>query len=325
MFTSLLAPFFLFGMTAEAQLPAQDLYTVEPAPERVERVTELELQGPPAPSQAAMAGSLSILETATAAGRFNTLAAALQAADLVTALSGPGPFTVFAPTDNAFAQLDSGRLQFLLQPENKERLTTLLTFHVASGNLTATQVLGSNYISTLSGQRAEIDPLNVQIEGAGFKATDIVCSNGIIHVIDAVIQPELRTVTGLVATNPNFSTLYTALQVAGLNDDLLTPGPFTVFAPTNAAFDNLPAGVLDSLIADPTALGNVLLYHVTPGRLYAEDVLAASGFTMLNNVNTTISMSGGNAMIDGAVITVTDVEVANGVIHVIDAVLVPGP
>jgi transforming growth factor-beta-induced protein len=320
-----LVPIALFVLPIQSELQPEQLYTVAPPPVVATLADEALVQGPIAPSELAMGGPLSILETATAAGRFGTLAAALNAADLVTTLSGPGQFTVFAPTDAAFAKFDQARLSDLLQPENKERLTNLLTFHVAAGSLEANQVLSSSFISTVSGQRATIDPLNIEIEGARFLATNIVCSNGIIHVIDEVILPELRTVTGYVATDPNFSTLYTALQVAGLNDDLLTPGPFTVFAPTNAAFSALPAGVLDSLIADPAALGNILLYHVTSGRLYAEDVLAASSFTMLNNGTTTIGLSGGSAFINSSQITVTDVQVANGVIHVIDAVLVPGP
>lgn len=320
-----LVPIALSVLPLQADIQPTQLYTVEPPPVVATLEVDALIQGPAPLAEMAMGGQLSILETATATGRFGTLAAALNAADLVTTLSGPGPFTVFAPTDAAFAKFDQGRLSDLLLPENKERLTNLLTFHVAAGSLDANQVLSSSFISTVSGQRATIDPLNIEIEGARFLATDIVCSNGIIHVIDEVILPELRTVTGYVATDRNFSTLFTALQVAGLNDDLRTPGPFTVFAPTNAAFDALPAGLLDSLIADPAALGNILLYHVTPGRLYAENVLAASSFTMLNNSTTTIGLSGGNAFINTSQITVTDVQVANGVIHVIDAVLVPGP
>ena len=277
------------------------------------------------PTAAAAGGQLTILETAAAAGNFNTLAAALNAADLVGALSGPGPFTVFAPTDAAFANVPPGRLAYLLNPITKDRLQTLLTYHVIGSSVDSSAVLSSPFLTTLSGQRAAIDAQALTIDGAQISTTDIICSNGIIHVIDDVMFPELRTVTGMAATTPDFSTLFTALQVAGLDDDLEGAGPFTVFAPTNAAFAALPAGTLDALINDPNALGNVLLYHATPGRLYAEDVVAAGGFTMLNNGTTSITTNATGVFINNAQITVTDVEVWNGVIHVIDAVLVPGP
>lgn len=275
--------------------------------------------------QPLLGGGLTILETAASTGRFDTLAAAINAAGLTATLEGPGPFTVFAPTDAAFANIPPQRLDYLLQPENVDFLTTLLTFHVTGGTLDAATVLGSPYISTVSGQRAEVDAGSVQIEGANLIATDIFCSNGVIHVIDEVIFPELRTITALTATNPNFSTLFTALQVAGLDDDLETAGPFTVFAPTDSAFSALPTGVLDSLVANPSALENVLGFHVTPGRLYAEDVVAAGQLTMLNNLMTTITVDNGVAKINDVVISVTDIETWNGVVHVIDAVLVPGP
>ena len=271
------------------------------------------------------AGTLSILETAASTGRFDTLAAALTAADLVTTLSGPGPFTVFAPTDEAFAKLPPQRLAFLLQPENVDYLKTVLTFHVVDGNLDSTQVLGSPFITTLSGQRADVDAQNLTIDGAAIAVTDIVCNNGIIHIIDDVMLPELRTITQLTAMDDDFSTLNAALGIAGLDDDLDGPGPFTVFAPTNRAFNALPPGVLDSLINDPAALSNVLLFHATQGRQYADQVVNATGFTMLNNASTAITVNQSGVFIEGSQILVTDIETWNGVVHVSDAVLVPGP
>ena len=270
-------------------------------------------------------GQLSILDTAASTGRFDTLAAALNAANLTTTLQGPGPFTVFAPTDEAFAAFPPERLNYLLQPQNVGALTSALTFHVASGSLDSTAVLGSPFITTLNGQRAEVASSLIQIEGANFLATDIICSNGIIHIIDKVILPEFRSVTGLTATTPGFGILNAALTVSGLDTTLDAPGDFTVFAPTDAAFQALPAGVLDSLIANPTALSDVLLYHATAGRLYASDVLGVSTLPMLNMANTTISVGPMGPMINNSLITITDIEVANGVVHVIDAVLVPGP
>jgi len=276
----------------------------------------------PAPGASAQGAPLTILETASAAGRFSTLAAALNAADLVGTLSGPGPFTVFAPTNSAFRNVPPGRLAFLLQPENKALLQEVLTFHVVSGNVDSTQVLASPFLDTVAEQRAEIDAGNVQIEGANLIATDIVCSNGIIHVVDSVLLPELRTISQLANANDDFDQLYDALVIAGLDDDLDGAGPFTVFAPTDDAFRALPSGLIESLTA--ADLGNILGFHVTTGRNYVEDVLAAGGFSMLNGGQTTITTTSEGAFIDGAEILVTDIETRNGVIHVIDAVLIPG-
>jgi len=116
-----------------------------------------------------------------------------------------------------------------------------------------------------------------------------------------------------------------ALTAADLVTILSGPGPFTVFAPTNRAFNALPPGVLDSLINDPAALSNVLLFHATSGRQYADQVVNATGFTMLNNASTAITVNQSGVFIEGSQILVTDIETWNGVVHVIDAVLVPGP
>jgi len=269
-------------------------------------------------------GLPNIVETAVAAGRFDTLVAAVTAAELDGLLSGSGPFTVFAPTDEAFAKVPADRLQYLLQPENKEKLTAVLTYHVAPGALDATQVVGSEFISTANGQRAFISTSGApMIENAKIVFTDIQCSNGIIHVIDEVIIPELQTIPVIAANAGQFSTLLTALEITNLDGALSGPGPFTVFAPTDAAFAALPDGVLDSLIANPRALANVLAYHVTLGRLFASDVLSAGSLNMLNGDMTDVTFDGINAFIESSKIVVTDIPAANGVIHVIDAVLVP--
>ena len=297
--------------------------TVLPPAASTITVETTEVYGPmPAPTAAAQGAPLTILETASAAGRFSTLAAALNAADLVGTLSGPGPFTVFAPTDAAFANIPPHRLAFLLQPENKAFLQEVLTFHVVAGSVDSTQVLASPFLDTVAEQRAEIDAGNVQIEGANLIATDIVCSNGIIHVVDSVLLPELRTITQVANTTDGFNNLYDALVLAGLDDDLAGDGPFTVFAPTDSAFRALPSGLVESLSV--AELGNILGLHVTTGRNYVEDVLAAGGFTMLNGDTTTITTTTEGAFINGVEITVTDIEARNGVIHVIDAVLIPG-
>ena len=133
-----------------------------------------------------------IVDTAVAAGSFKTLAAALQAAGLVETLKGAGPFTVFAPTDEAFAKLPAGTLETLLKPENKEKLAGILTYHVVSGKVMAADVVKLEKAKTVNGQEVTIKVADgkVTVDGANVVKTDIVTSNGVIHVIDAVILPK---------------------------------------------------------------------------------------------------------------------------------------
>ena len=144
---------------------------------------------------ALMAGSHSkkdIVDTAVSAGSFNTLVAAVQAADLVDTLKGEGPITVFAPTDDAFAKLPAGTLEDLLKPENKGKLQAILTYHVVSGKVMAKDVTTMKMAETVNGQSFMInmDAGNVMVDNAKVVQTDIECSNGIIHVIDTVILPK---------------------------------------------------------------------------------------------------------------------------------------
>lgn len=130
-----------------------------------------------------------IVTTAVQAGKFKTLAAALGAADLVDALKGDGPFTVFAPTDEAFAALPEGTVEELLKPANKKKLQAILKYHVVSGKIMAGDVLKAGEVETLEGSKA---PVGLTIGGANIVKTDIECSNGVIHVIDRVILPPSR-------------------------------------------------------------------------------------------------------------------------------------
>ena len=133
-----------------------------------------------------------IVDTAVDAGNFGTLAAALKAADLVDTLKGQGPFTVFAPTDEAFAKLPAGTVEDLLKPENKDKLTAILTYHVVPGSVTAAEVVGISEAMTVNGQSIDIsvDGSMVRVDNANVVATDIMTSNGVIHVIDSVILPK---------------------------------------------------------------------------------------------------------------------------------------
>jgi uncharacterized surface protein with fasciclin (FAS1) repeats len=131
-----------------------------------------------------------IVETAVAAGNFTTLVAAVQAAGLAETLSGPGPFTVFAPTDEAFKALPAGTVETLLKPENKDKLVSILTYHVVSGKADAAAVTAEKEWKTVEGSSAKITTDHgAKIDNANIITTDIECSNGYIHVIDAVIMP----------------------------------------------------------------------------------------------------------------------------------------
>ncbi|RPI13207.1 MAG: fasciclin domain-containing protein [Lysobacterales bacterium] len=133
-----------------------------------------------------------IVDTAVAAGSFNTLAAALKAAGLVDTLKGPGPFTVFAPTDEAFAKLPAGTVESLLEPENKAKLAGILTYHVVPGKVMAADVVKLTSAKTVNGQSVTIAVKDgkVMVDGANVVKTDVAASNGVIHVIDAVILPK---------------------------------------------------------------------------------------------------------------------------------------
>jgi uncharacterized surface protein with fasciclin (FAS1) repeats len=140
----------------------------------------------------AFAADKDIVETAKAAGSFNTLVKAVAAAGLVETLKGPGPFTVFAPTDQAFAKLPSGTLQDLLKPENKSKLQSILTYHVVPGKVMATDVVKLKTAKTVNGAALKLkaDPGGVMVDNAKVVKTDILTTNGVIHVIDSVVLPQ---------------------------------------------------------------------------------------------------------------------------------------
>ena len=258
-----------------------------------------------------------IVETAVAAG-FNTLAAALTAANLIDALKAEGPFTVFAPTDEAFAALPDGALARLLA--DTDALTDILLYHVVSGQVFSGDLVDGATAETLQGQSVTVDlSSGVEIDDASVIAADIIAKNGVIHVIDEVL---LLDIVQQALSNEDFSTIATAVGAAGLVDALRGDGPFTVFAPTNAAFDALPEGALDALLADSDALTEVLTYHVIEGGIFAGDLSGVVSAQTLAGYPVLFDLSEG-AKINGVNITVTDILARNGVIHVIDAVLLP--
>ena len=136
--------------------------------------------------------ALDIVDTAVSAGQFNTLVAAVEAADLVTTLKGDGPFTVFAPTDEAFAALPEGTVENLLKPENKEQLVAVLTYHVVAGKIMSSDIAGTKaMVESVQGSELDVDATNgVTVDGATVVTADIETDNGVIHVIDRVVLPQ---------------------------------------------------------------------------------------------------------------------------------------
>jgi transforming growth factor-beta-induced protein len=278
-------------------------------------------------SMSAFGFEKNIVDTAVEAGKFKTLAAALGAAGLVDAVKGPGPFTVFAPSDEAFAKLPKGTVETLLKPENKEKLKAILTYHVVPGKVMAKDVLGVKGAKSLNGQRIDVkvDGGKVMVDGAQVVATDIACTNGVIHVIDSVILPSEDNIPTVATKAGKFNTLLAAAKAAGLVDALSGDKPLTVFAPTDDAFAKLPKDTVASLLKpeNKDKLKAILLFHVVEGRVYSEDALAAKSAATLQGSKVEITVKDGAAYVNGAKILATDVDASNGVIHIIDSVILP--
>jgi len=289
-----------------------------------------------------------IVDVAVGAGTFDTLVAAVSAAGLAETLSGEGPFTVFAPTDEAFAALPAGLVDALLLPENEAALVAVLTYHVLGAEVPSSDV-ATGAVGTLQGEEIElvVDDNGVTVNGANVIAVDVEASNGVIHVIDAVLVPPSIDATALLVANAmeeeameeqaevgtivdvavgagTFDTLVAAVSAAGLAETLSGEGPFTVFAPTDEAFAALPAGLVDALLLpeNEAALVAVLTYHVLGAEVPSSDV-ATGAVGTLQGEEIELVVDDNGVTVNGANVIAIDVEASNGVIHVIDAVLVP--
>lgn len=292
--------------------------------------------------------------TAVGAGQFETLVAALGAAGLVEALSEPnGPFTVFAPTDAAFSGLPTELVACLLEPDNADALTSILTYHVVPGAVFSTDLVDGATPTTLSNETLSVDLTDgVKINDSTVVTADIEASNGVIHVIDSVLVPPSLDVAAFlgscgissIPTDANatagepvdipttavnagvFETLVAALDAADLVTALAEPnGPFTVFAPNDEAFDALPSGLVACLLEpeNSEALTSILTYHVVEGAVLSTDLESGMTPETLNGETLTIDLSDGVTINENTAVISADVVASNGVIHVIDSVLVP--
>lgn len=268
-----------------------------------------------------------IVDTAVSAGIFKTLVAAVQAGGLVDTLKSAGPFTVFAPTDEAFAKLPAGTVESLLKPENKAKLVQILKYHVVAGKVAAADVVKLSSAKTVEGSNVKIKTSNgkVMINSSNVVKADIMTSNGIIHVIDSVLMPPSPDIVDTAVSAGIFKTLVAAVQAGGLVDTLKGDGPFTVFAPTDEAFAKLPAGTVENLLKpeNKATLVKILTYHVVAGKVMAADVVKLKEAKTVQGQSVKIKTKDGKVMIDKANVVKTDIGTGNGVIHVIDTVLMP--
>ena len=265
---------------------------------------------------------------AAATGMHDSLVAALAHADLVGALQGSGPFTVFAPTDQAFADAGIDLANFNT-PELNATLTDILLYHVlADASVMSGDVTDGLTVTMMNGDDASfsVSDGTVMIQDATVTTPDVVASNGVIHVIDKVLMPpaDLKDIPTIASETGVHSALVAALSQAGLVEALQADGPFTVFAPTDQAFTD--AGIdLASFNDDESnaTLADILTYHVYVGAVQSSEVTDGLTVPMLNGDNASFSVVDGVVSIEGATVTTADVIASNGVIHIIDKVLMP--
>ena len=260
-------------------------------------------------------------------GYHDSLVAALSQAGLVGALQADGPFTVFAPTDQAFADAGIDLTTFDTEEENNT-LVDILTYHVVVGNILSTDLTDGMTTNAFNGDELVFDLSNdnVMVNDARVTEQDILASNGVIHVIDKVLMPpaDLVDIPSTAAATTIHTSLVAALTQADLVTALQADGPFTVFAPTDQAFAD--AGIdltaLDTEEGKAT-LVDILTYHVYSGSVASTEVTDGLTVTMLNGDDATFAVSDGVVKVGDATVTLADVTASNGVIHVIDKVLMP--
>ncbi|NEQ53530.1 MAG: hypothetical protein F6K11_25905 [Leptolyngbya sp. SIO3F4] len=237
------------------------------------------------------------------------------------------PVTIFAPTDSAFAELPTEQVQSFLKPEGRETLRAILSYHIAPQSLSSAEVLSRRSLATLNGQRVSIEIDGTPSVGeAQFIATDVPFDGGTVHVIDRVILPKLDPIITLAGESEDLSTLAAAINAAGIADQLSSEnGPWTVFAPVNSAFESLPSGVVEELLRTQNRqdLIAILGVHVVPGRIYSDELLATGQTQTLFGEAIEFSIDEGSFRVNDAKVIATDIEASNGVVHLIDGVLLP--
>lgn len=278
----------------------------------------------------AAASAANIVELAESLGA-NTLVTLVKDAGLADTLANGGPFTVFGPTDEAFSKLPKDILDRLMR--DKKLLADVLKYHVVSGSVYSSQL--SNELTAPSLLTDEGMPVNIRFniykngqvitaDGSPVVMPNQNASNGVIHVVNRVLFPiPLRNIPQeITKESGRFSTLLTAVTKANLAKTL-EGGPFTLFAPTNEAFAKVPAATLQKLLANVTALTDVLTYHVVSGTVFSAGLSDGEMPKTVEGKTLTVKISDGGVMVNDAKVEEADLAVTNGVIHVIDTVLLP--
>jgi uncharacterized surface protein with fasciclin (FAS1) repeats len=263
-----------------------------------------------------------IVQTAMNTSDLSTLTSAIQMANLTETLNGTGPFTVFAPTNSALA--NSTYVNGLVAANDTANLTKLLTYHVVPYRVVIGNDTNSSLLKTVEGSNLVmiVNASGTYINGAKVVTSNIICSNGVVQIIDKALIPP-KTIVQTAAENGNFSKLVAAIGAANLTETLNGTGPYTVFAPTDAAFNALDQSLLDRLTTtDKENLTKILTYHVVPGMVMSFE-LKNGTVTTVEGEQLNVSVNGTVVKIGNVTVTMTDIITTNGVIHVIDKVLIP--
>jgi transforming growth factor-beta-induced protein len=263
------------------------------------------------------------------AGNFTTLIAAVQAAGLADTLATTNNITVFAPTDAAFAKIPAETLNKIIA--DKALLTNILTYHVSPNRLREGSLARRGSAPTLFGADIAVTgaPEDLVLNGnVNVTLGDIRATNGIIHAIDTVLTPPAKPkdIVDTAIGAGQFKTLVAAVQAAGLEQTLRTTQNITVFAPTDAAFAKLGKATIDAVLADKATLTAILTYHVAPKAIPASKILGAGSGTIRTLQGGRVKFAvvdGGVVLNDNVKVLITDVKASNGIIHVIDTVLMP--
>jgi len=296
--------------------------------------------------------SQTILDLAEATPDLSTLVAALKADTALIERLDPSfssaydtDYTVFAPSNEAFNKLPASELISLLQPANLAQLDGILKVHIVEGNFESSKLVDGEQLLTVGGGyvTVHIAGADVFIDSSKVTTANVAASNGVVHIVDTVLMPAaptpapppapgaptpapgIQNIVQLAAATADLSTLVAALSAGGLEETLAGKGPFTVFAPTNEAFAALPAGVVANLLkpANKAQLVDILTYHVASGRVFAADLENGQRYQTVEGkyVNAAVNASG--VFINDAAVTTADVSASNGVVHIVDHVLLP--
>jgi len=292
------------------------------------------------PNSSPPAAKQNIVQLAEHTADLSTLVSAVVAAGLADTLSSPGKFTVFAPTNEAFKALPPGTLASLMKPENKAKLVDILKYHVLPEEVLSTQLKISQVVTTLEGKTVTVTKKNgkVNVGSKNVIKADNLASNGVVHIIDGVLipptPPATPNIVKLAESVKDLSTLVAAVVAGDLADTLSSPGPFTVFAPTNEAFAALPAGTLAKLMKPESKkeLVDILTYHVLPEKVLSTDLQPFQAVKTVEGKPLHVTKWGGHVRVGRSLeskdlknVVKADNLASNGVVHIIDGVLLPPP